>query len=358
MDQEAISVIVRIRPSSDHRQPKCLTKMSNQIVRFDDGSNQCHEFSFDTIFDSNTSNASLFESLKYVITIDSNASIICYGQTAAGKSHTVEGVLPLISELLYNSISPTTTISVSVLEIYNERLTDLINIKNTSMMTIVSDKGSRGVHVPDATLLSVHTHRECLDEINKALSHRAIGSTSMNAISSRSHCLVTFTMKEKLSDGTFNHRKVSVVDLAGSERQAKSLTEGMSLTEGNNINKSLSCLSNVVHALSAKSLHVPYRDSKLTRLLQDSLGGSALTILLLCVSPTVDNSQETLSTLRFGVRAKGVLNSVNSSKKSRPLHVLQMKTPLHNTSWYPWALTAILQTLGLAFYFCFMEQCN
>ncbi|PNH09544.1 Kinesin-related protein 3 [Tetrabaena socialis] len=134
-----------------------------------------------------------------------------------------------------------------------------------------------------------------------------IMATSMNETSSRSHCIVTVRADKTLRDGTVQSGKLVMVDLAGSERADRTNAMGTTLAEGSLINKSLSCLSNVIQALTedakgGKPRHVPYRDSKLTRVLQDSLGGSARTVLVVCCSPCLENAAETLSTLRFGAR--------------------------------------------------------
>ena len=222
----------------------------------------------------------------------------------------------------------------------------------------------RGIFVSDATELPVRSEAECVQLMQRGIANRAVSATAMNAGSSRSHCVVTLVVEKAYADGGRAASKLCLVvslcwlaafaawllhgmslasvfslscpghvlqttsaelppawqDLAGSERQDKTGAVGQTLTEGSLINKSLSTLSNVISALTdAKGgkAHVPYRDSKLTRVLQDALGGSARTALIICCSPSLFNDAETLSSLRFGTRAKSMQNSVQAAAVRR-----------------------------------------
>ncbi len=165
------------------------------------------------------------------------------------------------------------------------------------------------MYVQDATEEKVDNSERVFKLMNKGSANRAVGSTRMNADSSRSHSIFIMTVQQKHKISMdIKSGKLFLVDLAGSEKVKKTGASGTRLDEAKTINKSLSCLGNVINALSEKSKFVPYRDSKLTRLLQDSLGGNSLTTLIINCSPSAYNDQETLSTLRFGIRAKSIKN--------------------------------------------------
>jgi kinesin family protein 5 len=175
----------------------------------------------------------------------------------------------------------------------------------------------RGIFVEDITENYVASYDEVLDVMAAGQTNRAIGSTKMNFESSRSHSVFILTLGQlnKLN-GTRKGSKLTLVDLAGSEKVQKTGAVGVTLKEAQHINKSLSALGNVINSLTTNQKHVPYRDSKLTRLLSDSLGGNSKTVLVITCSPMSSNAEETLSTLRFGSRAKNIKNKpkVNQEK--------------------------------------------
>nr|XP_023913239.1 kinesin-like protein KIN-1 [Quercus suber] len=158
--------------------------------------------------------------------------------------------------------------------------------------------------------MSIMDPAEALQSLSTGIANRAVGETQMNMASSRSHCIYIFTVQQELTgDKRMKTGKLVLVDLAGSEKVEKTGAEGRALEEAKMINKSLSALGNVINALtcgSGRANHIPYRDSKLTRILQDALGGNSRTALLCCCSPSVSNASESLSTLRFGARAKHI----------------------------------------------------
>jgi len=209
----------------------------------------------------------------------------------------------------------------SYLEIYNEDVRDLLG-KDKEIKLELKEDPNKGVFVKDLTCIIVKS----ISEIEKLMTHgsnnRKTGETAMNKDSSRSHSIFTIYIETSEDDGAGEQRikagKLNLVDLAGSERQSKTHAEGIRLKEATKINLSLSALGNVISALvDGKSHHIPYRDSKLTRLLQDSLGGNTKTVMIAAVSPADFNFDETLSTLRYASRAKSIKNKpiVNEDPK-------------------------------------------
>jgi kinesin family protein 5 len=189
-----------------------------------------------------------------------------------------------------------------------ERIRDLLDPTRDAVR--LREDPERGVWLENAAALYVGSCAEVLALMTRGLANRAVASTAMNADSSRSHAVfaVDLTHKDTVS-GSETQGRLVLVDLAGSEMVRKTGATGQVLEEAKTINKSLSALGNVIKALTENGSHVPYRDSKLTRLLSDSLGGSAKTALIVTASPAVVNREETISTLRFGTRAKRVKNA-------------------------------------------------
>ncbi|KAJ8984111.1 hypothetical protein NQ317_017320 [Molorchus minor] len=267
-----------------------------------------------------------------------NATIFVYGQTGCGKSYTMEGVktadgaekgvISRAFEHIFEAISVTSGVKylalISYLEIYNEQIRDLLipteKLTTTSALNL-KESPNEGITVPGLTTYPVHNAAECEHFLNVGSKNRMIGATLMNQNSSRSHSIFTISI-EQISNVNNNESvrkgKLNLVDLAGSERQAKTGATGDRLKEATKINLSLSALGNVISALvDGKAKHIPYRDSKLTRLLQDSLGGNTRTLMIACISPSSRDYIETLSTLRYANRAKNIHNKpkVNEDPK-------------------------------------------
>ncbi|CAG0907833.1 unnamed protein product, partial [Cyprideis torosa] len=222
-------------------------------------------------------------------------------------------------------------VHASYLEIYNEEIRDLLG-KDAKKKLNLHEHPDKGVHVPELTMHPVHNVDECEILMEKGWDNRSTGATLMNQDSSRSHSIFTITIEMMKKSGGENEHirqgKLNLVDLAGSERQAKTGATGDRLKEATKINLSLSALGNVISALvDGKSTHIPYRDSKLTRLLQDSLGGNTKTLMIACVSPADNNYDETLSTLRYANRAKNIKNKpkINEDPKDAMLREYQQE---------------------------------
>ncbi|KAF0310004.1 Kinesin heavy chain [Amphibalanus amphitrite] len=258
-----------------------------------------------------------------------NGTIFAYGQTSSGKTHTMEGVLgrpdlqgiiPRIIADIFNHIYGMEEnlefhIKISYFEIYMDKIRDLLDVSKVNLA--VHEDKNRVPFVKGATERFVSSPEEVFEVIEEGKANRHIAVTNMNEHSSRSHSVFLINVKqENLENDKKLSGKLYLVDLAGSEKVSKTGAEGTVLDEAKNINKSLSALGNVISALAdGNKSHIPYRDSKLTRILQESLGGNARTTIIICCSPASFNEAETKSTLDFGRRAKTVKNTVTVNEE-------------------------------------------
>ncbi|RMZ83502.1 hypothetical protein DV737_g1540, partial [Chaetothyriales sp. CBS 132003] len=276
-----------------------------------------------------------------------NNCIFAYGQTGSGKSYSMmgygddAGVIPRICRNMFERIDKLQadahlkcTVEVSYLEIYNERVRDLLN-PSTKGNLRVREHPSTGPYVEDLAKLAVQSFAEIEDLMDEGNKARTVAATNMNETSSRSHAVFTLTLTQKRHDvetrmDTEKVAKISLVDLAGSERATSTGATGARLKEGAEINRSLSTLGRVIATLAdlssgKKGLKVPYRDSVLTWLLKDSLGGNSLTAMIATISPADINFEETLSTLRYADSAKRIKNHavVNEDPNARMIRELK-----------------------------------
>ncbi|KAL1214469.1 Kinesin-like protein KIN-14Q [Cardamine amara subsp. amara] len=280
-------------------------------------------FKFDSVFGPNASQADVFEDTAPFATsvIDGyNVCIFAYGQTGTGKTFTMEGtqhdrgVNYRTLENLFQIIKERENrynyeISVSVLEVYNEQIRDLLASQSASAPKRfeIRQVSEGNHHVPGLVEAPVKSIDEVWDVLKTGSNARAVGKTSANEHSSRSHCIHCVMVKgENLLNGECTKSKLWLVDLAGSERVAKTEVQGERLKETQNINKSLSALGDVIFALANKSSHIPFRNSKLTHLLQDSLGGDSKTLMFVQISPNENDQSETLCSLNFASRVRGI----------------------------------------------------
>lgn len=261
-----------------------------------------------------------------------NGTVFAYGQTGAGKSYTMmgnmddpeqRGVIPRIVEQIFASImsSPSTieyTVRVSYMEIYMEKIRDLLAPQNDNLP--IHEEKNRGIYVKGLLEIYVSSVQEVYEVMRRGGNARVVSSTNMNAESSRSHSIFVVTITQKnVETGSAKSGQLFLVDLAGSEKVGKTGASGQTLEEAKKINKSLSALGMVINALTdGKSHFVPYRDSKLTRILQESLGGNSRTTLIINCSPSSYNDSETLGTLRFGTRAKSIKNKAKVNAELSP----------------------------------------
>ncbi|KAJ1024798.1 hypothetical protein NDA16_002838 [Ustilago loliicola] len=355
-----IKVVCRFRPPNSIEQ----REGSDIVVDFsDDGSlvkmtrgvstsgPEAGGFVFDRVFPMNTMQRDVFE-FGIKETVDDvlngyNGTIFAYGQTGSGKTFTMmgsdidnddlKGIIPRITEQIFENIMASPPhleylVKVSYMEIYMEKIRDLLAPQNDNLQ--VHEEKNRGVYVKGLSDFYVGGQADVYEIMRQGGQARAVSSTNMNAESSRSHSIFLITIQQRNTEtGSAKTGNLYLVDLAGSEKVGKTGASGQTLEEAKKINKSLSALGMVINALTdGKSSHIPYRDSKLTRILQESLGGNSRTTLIVNASPCVYNADETLSTLRFGVRAKSIKNKarVNAELSPAELKALLKKAKADN----------------------------
>ncbi|KAG8831836.1 hypothetical protein FRC18_005876 [Serendipita sp. 400] len=300
-------------------------------------------FTFDRVFPMGTNQYEVFD---YGV----KDTCFAYGQTGSGKTFTMmgadidseelKGIIPRITEQIFASIAESDPnleylVKVSYMEIYLEKIRDLLAPQNDNLQ--VHEEKSKGVYVKGLSDYYVSNAQEVYEIMRQGGSARVVTATNMNAESSRSHSIFLITINQKNTDsGAQKTGNLYLVDLAGSEKVGKTGATGQTLEEAKKINKSLSALGMVINALTdGKSAHIPYRDSKLTRILQESLGGNSRTTLIINCSPSAYNEAETLSTLRFGIRAKSIKNSarINAELSPAELKNLLKKSQAANASY-------------------------
>jgi kinesin family protein 1 len=278
-----------------------------------------------------------------------NCSILAYGQTGAGKSYTMsgtganDGLIPNICDALFAQIAENKDpklefqVRISMLEVYNEKVRDLLNKRSPVDGLKVRQHPKLGVQVVGLTEVAVGSYEDIANRIEEGTTNRTIASTEMNAVSSRGHTIVTVSLTkiEKDAKGPGRHKeqlsKINLVDLAGSDRVDASEVAGDRLREGSAINLSLTMFGNVITALAEKAMHpkkkiiIPYREAKLTQILQDALGGNSKTIFVAALSPADINYEETLEALRYADRAKRVKNKAVVNVDPTELLTTQLK---------------------------------
>ncbi|XP_004462289.2 kinesin heavy chain [Dasypus novemcinctus] len=325
----SIKVMCRFRPLNEAeilRGDKFIPKFKgDETVVIGQGK----PYVFDRVLPPNTTQEQVYNACAKQIVRDVlegyNGTIFAYGQTSSGKTHTMEGklhdpqlmgIIPRIAHDIFDHIYSMDEnlefhIKVSYFEIYLDKIRDLLDVSKTNLA--VHEDKNRVPYVKGCTERFVSSPEEVMDVIDEGKANRHVAVTNMNEHSSRSHSIFLINIKqENVETEKKLSGKLYLVDLAGSEKVSKTGAEGAVLDEAKNINKSLSALGNVISALAeGTKTHVPYRDSKMTRILQDSLGGNCRTTIVICCSPSVFNEAETKSTLMFGQRAKTIKNTVS-----------------------------------------------
>ncbi|XP_068174218.1 kinesin-like protein KIF13B [Antennarius striatus] len=372
LDDSNVKVAVRVRPMNRREKElntKCVVEMvKNQTILHPaagnlgkgDSRSQSKVFAYDYCFwsmdETDKENFAgqevvfqcLGESLLRNAFQGYNACIFAYGQTGSGKSYTMmgsvdqPGLIPRLCSALFDRTQKeqreeeSFTVEVSYMEIYNEKVRDLLDPKGGRQTLRVREHKVLGPYVDGLSRLAVASYKDIESLMSEGNKSRTVAATNMNEESSRSHAvfniILTHTLKD-LQSGTTGEKvsRLSLVDLAGSERAAKTGAAGERLKEGSNINKSLTTLGLVISALAEqgtaknKNKFVPYRDSVLTWLLKDCLGGNSRTAMVATVSPAADNYEETLSTLRYADRAKSIVNHavVNEDPNARIIRELR-----------------------------------
>lgn len=355
---ENVRVVVRVRPMSEKeiesgfRQITTVNTVNNTISvenpHAADGEPP-KTFTFDTVFDTDSRQMDVYnETARPIVDkvlLGYNGTILAYGQTGTGKTFTMEGdcSAPELKGIIPNSFAhifgyiakaaegKKFLVRVAHIEIYNEDVRDLLG-KDQSVHLEVKERPDIGVYISDLSGYVVNNADDMERIMTLGNKNRVVGATAMNAQSSRSHAIFTITIENGVvgEDGKQHIKmgKLHLVDLAGSERQSKTGATGVRLKEATKINLSLSTLGNVISALvDGKSTHIPYRNSKLTRLLQDSLGGNSKTVMCANIGPADYNYDETISTLRYANRAKNIKNRarVNEDPKNALLRQFQLE---------------------------------
>lgn len=299
-------------------------------------------FGFDRVFDENTTQGDVYEATTRGL-LDSvmdgyNATVFAYGATGCGKTHTITGtaaqpgIIFLTMQELFEKIDErssekTTEVSLSYLEIYNETIRDLLVPGGSKAGLMLREDANQSVSVAGLSSHRPKDVEEVMDMIVRGNEYRTISPTEANATSSRSHAVLQINLAQKDRNADVNEphtmATLSIIDLAGSERASATKNRGDRLLEGANINKSLLALGSCINALCdpRKKNHVPYRNSKLTRLLKFSLGGNCRTVMIVCVSPSSAHFDETQNTLRYANRAKNIQTKVTRNVYNVNRHV-------------------------------------
>ncbi|KAK2507333.1 hypothetical protein MC885_005982 [Smutsia gigantea] len=354
MASESVKVVVRCRPMNQReRELNCQS-----VVTVDSARGQCFiqnpgaageppkQFTFDGAYYKEHLTEQIYNEIAYPlvegVTEGYNGTIFAYGQTGSGKSFTMQGlpdppsqrgIIPRAFEHIFESIQCAENtkflVRASYLEIYNEDVRDLLGT-DTKQKLELKEHPEKGVYVKGLLMHTVHSVAQCKHIMDMGWRNRSVGYTLMNKDSSRSHSIFTISIEicavDERGKDHLRAGKLNLVDLAGSERQSKTGATGERLKEATKINLSLSALGNVISALvDGRCKHIPYRDSKLTRLLQDSLGGNTKTLMVACLSPADNNYDETLSTLRYASRAANIKNKprINEDPKDALLREYQ-----------------------------------
>lgn len=331
-EREAVKVAVRLRPMSSNEKASNFQEIisidqSEAAVYIKNPQGQTLNFKFDFAFPAGISQEEVYDTTAAPIVSGVlegfNGTIFAYGQTGTGKTFSMDGkegelrgIMPRAFEHIFdyinaNSDSHQFMVTVTYVEIYNDELRDLLTKEQKETLKIREDP-QNGVQIKGVCVHKV----QCLDDLNALLNfgkkNRKVRKTNMNAESSRSHSILSLNIETLTQIEGGNHvrtARLNLVDLAGSERVAKTGAEGMGFKEGVNINYELMILGNCIAALTQKNVtHIPYRDSKLTMLLRDSLGGNARTMMIAAIGPADYNFMESMSTLRYAERAKKIEN--------------------------------------------------
>uniref|UniRef100_A0A671TPQ9 Kinesin-like protein n=1 Tax=Sparus aurata TaxID=8175 RepID=A0A671TPQ9_SPAAU len=313
-------------------------------------------FTYDYVFDPTAEQEEVFHtavsSLLNGLFKGYHATVLAYGQTGSGKTFSMGGtytsaqendssvgVIPRVIRRIFeekeNRADCEFLLAVSYLEIYNEDILDLLCSSKDKPALSIREDPKEGIKIVGLTERQVFSAQEMVGCLELGNSARTVGSTAMNAASSRSHAIFTITLEQRRGKDKADSvvSKLHLVDLAGSERQKKTKAEGDRLKEGISINRGLLSLGNVISALgdeSKKNTFVPYRDSKLTRLLQDSLGGNSHTLMIACISPADSNMEETINTLRYADRARKIKNKPIVNLDPRAAEMNRLKQQVHN----------------------------
>ena len=348
-----IRVLCRFRPLNEKEKQTfpdmmCVDFLNDNqsiIVHPQSEHNDSLQFKFDYCFSPAASQETVYNiaarPIVEAVMQGFNGTVFAYGQTSSGKTFTMTGpsiedketmgIIPRMVSTVFGKIERTNSkiefqVKLSFCEIYMEKIIDLLEPRKNNLK--IHEEKTRGVYIEDLTEQYITCEREVYELMKIGNNNRETGSTDMNSGSSRSHSIFSLTITQtNMLDLSAKTGKLYLVDLAGSEKVSKTGAAGKRLEEAKNINKSLTMLGLVIAALTDAKVggHVPYRDSKLTRILQDSLGGNSKTALIITCSPSPYNESETVSTCRFGIRARSIKNK---PKVNREYTIAELKLML------------------------------
>ncbi|XP_049308043.1 kinesin-like protein KIF12 isoform X1 [Bactrocera dorsalis] len=374
--EDNINVVVRVRPLNEKEKRdrygmilqfpgngQIIIESSERNNKKSRNQENVHVFTYNVVFEPGATQEDIldYSGIKRIIDMaieGFSCTAFCYGQTGSGKTHTLTGPPDLfhgkpnlkdprhglifrsflyLFQLIKNRKDVNYVLKASFLEIYNERVIDLLNPGSARKPLAVRwSKKSRGFFVENLFTVDCEELDDLLAVLEEGMRNRAVGSHAMNDHSSRSHTMLTVhIISEQQTDGGVfisKHGKINFVDLAGSELTKKTLSEGKTLEEANNINKSLMVLGYCIASLSdgkKRFGHIPYRDSQLTKLLADSLAGNGVTLMIACVSPAQYNHAETLNTLRYASRAKRIRTKPVIMMDPREALILSLKRDIN-----------------------------
>lgn len=352
---ECVKVAVRCRPLSEEERREGdeaaveVSESGAEVFLRSSRTAEPKQFTFDYVFGPTATQKQLYEQCAFDVVggvlEGYNATIFAYGQTGAGKTHTMEGrreceegkgVIPRALEHIFAAIEGTTStkflVYVSMLELYNEDIFDLLAPQPEKQRLELKERAKEGFVVRDLSTHDTRSAAECLALLSAGSLNRSTAATAMNHESSRSHSLFCIAVESSQADGAggqiVRRGKLNLVDLAGSERQKKTLAVGRQLEEAKKINLSLVCLGKVIAALVQNDRHVPYRDSKLTRLLCDSLGGNTKTLMIANLGCAARHYDESLSTLRYAYQAKSIRNKPRINEDPKDAKLREVETEI------------------------------
>jgi len=345
-----VNVICRFRPINDLERASgneqiCDYTSPTSLTFHSSREKNVYRFNFDRIFPPSSTQQDIYDfGVKGIIdsVLDGyNGTVLAYGQTSSGKTYTMQGemeeqskqgIIPrMISHVfkhIYKHEDTDFMIKVSMIEIYQEKIRDLFDVSRVNLN--IREDSIKGIYVDGASERYVGCPNDVLALLEMGSANRAQAATNMNEHSSRSHSIFILTINQtNKKEGYSKIGKLYLVDLAGSEKISKTGATGHTLEEAKIINKSLTTLGRVINNLTdGKSTHIPYRESKLTRVLQESLGGNSKTCLIITCSPSIYNESESLSTLRFGERAKKIKNKPKINKEITVAELQKLVTQL------------------------------
>ena len=354
---ENIKVCLRIRPMNLQEKGRndmnCIEPVSSNQLIFSN-KNMRRSYTYNLVFGPESTQEDIFYNCSINKLIDSaldgySVTVFAYGQTGSGKTYTImgrddsinekilsndkySGIMPKSINYIWNTVGSRQEkfyIKVSFLEIYNEQINDLLNIGNTNLQIRWDQR--QGFFVEGLLVIECKKPEDIVEVILQGTKNRKKGSHELNKDSSRSHTILTvYVISEFQSQGQNfkKYGKISFVDLAGSERLKETHSSGGMIKETGNINKSLFVLGKVISALTDKknnNQHIPYRDSKLTMLLMDSIGGASKTLMIACVSPSATYSDETMSTLNYASRTMNIKNKPLVQMEGKDVPVARLK---------------------------------